>query len=136
MLLVKTMVILQCTNRALKLYQNYLHNTFFTFNLAFTCHFFLCKSSSSQANWALWYKNGRFASHHYFKCVVHNMIMRKSANEKGTFIIKQELSKLQRSLEDRSRIQNGDYHLSNKIIYLSSSLRGTTQYWVQRAKDF
>lgn len=51
-------------------------------------------SFSSMSEWAehlLWYDDGRFAKHPYFKFVVHNMIMRKSALERSTYIIKQKL---------------------------------------------
>lgn len=46
------------------------------------------------AHWAehlIWYNDGRFAKHPYFKFVVHNMIMRKRALEQSSFIIKQKL---------------------------------------------
>ena len=34
-------------------------------------------SMADRADHILWYENGRFAHHHYFKFVVHNMIMRR-----------------------------------------------------------
>lgn len=46
---------------------------------------------SEWAEHLLWYDDGRFAKHPYFKFVVHNMIMRKSALETSTYIIKQKL---------------------------------------------
>ncbi|XP_053405155.1 uncharacterized protein LOC123560749 [Mercenaria mercenaria] len=122
--------------------------TQYFFTLAFPClfpyatgdfHINRPVTCTSLANWAdhlLWYEDGRFASHHYFKFVVHNMIMRKAAIEKGNFIIRQQLGDQHFSIEDlRNKIQNGDYSLSNKIVYLSATLRGTSQYWAQRAKE-
>lgn len=50
-----------------------------------------CKLMADWAEHLLWYEDGRFAEHQYFKFVVHNMIMRKSAIEKSCFIIRQQL---------------------------------------------
>ena len=38
-----------------------------------------CSSMSDWADHLLWYEDGRFSSHQYFKFVVHNMIMRKKS---------------------------------------------------------
>ena len=46
---------------------------------------------SDWADHLLWYNDGRFAAHHYFKFVVHNMIMRKRAADNGRFIVNQKL---------------------------------------------
>ena len=43
----------------------------------------------------LWYKDGRFAHHYYFKCVGHNMIIQKSATDNGRFIVNQKLGDCQ-----------------------------------------
>lgn len=62
--------------------------------------------------------------------------MRKAALEKGNFIMKQNLGDKHMTVDElKTKIQNGDLSLSRKIIYLSSTLRGTSQYWAQRAKE-
>ena len=48
------------------------------------------RTVSSIGDWAeylLWYDDGRFAHHPYFKFIVHNMILRKRALENGNFIV-------------------------------------------------
>jgi thiamine kinase-like enzyme len=91
------------------------------------------------ADWAehlLWFEDGRFANHQYFKFVVHNMIMRKRAIENSTFIVKQKLGDAHLSVSDiRDKIQNDDNSIIKKIIYLSSNLRGSSKYWDQKAKE-
>ncbi|XP_053391813.1 uncharacterized protein LOC128554571, partial [Mercenaria mercenaria] len=122
--------------------------TQFFFTLAFPClfpygsgdfHINRPRTCSSLADWAehlLWYLDGRFASHQYFKFVVHNMIMHKSAIEKGNFIVRQQLGDQHITVSNlKDSIKNGDDTLSKKIVYLSATLRGTSQYWAQRAKE-
>jgi hypothetical protein len=55
------------------------------------------------ADWAehlLWFEDGRFANHQYFKFVVHNMIMRKRGIENSTLIVKQKLGDALLSVSD------------------------------------
>lgn len=91
------------------------------------------------AEWAehlLWYRDGRFAKHPYFKFVIHNMIMRKRALEKSSFIVKQKLGDQHFTIDELKKlIENGDSSVSEKILYFSGDLRGTSQYWGQRAKE-
>lgn len=75
-------------------------------------------------------EDGRFANHQYF--VVHNMILRKRAIENSNFIVNQKLGDAHISVSD---IKNGDNYIANKIIYFSSNLRGTAQYWTQQEKE-
>lgn len=62
------------------------------------------------ADWAqhlLWFEDGRFANHQYFKFVVHNMITRKMAIENSIFIVKQKLGDAHLSVSDiRDKMQN------------------------------
>lgn len=94
---------------------------------------------SSMAHWAehlIWYNDGRFAKHPYFKFVVHNMIMRKRALEQSGFIIKQKLGDQQFTITELKKlIENGDTSVCQKILYFGGNLRGTTQYWEQRGKE-
>ena len=62
--------------------------------------------------------------------------MRKRAIENTTFIAKQTLGDAHLSVSDiRDKMQNGDNSIIKKIIYLSSNLRGSSQYWAQKAKE-
>ena len=73
------------------------------FTLAFPCLFpygsadffasraVTCSSLSEWADHLLWYEDGRFAHHQYFKFVIHNIIMRKRAAENSQFIVQQKL---------------------------------------------
>ena len=118
------------------------------FTMAFPClfpygsgdfHVNRPRTCESMADWAehlLWFEDGRFANHQYFKFVVHNMIMRKRAIENSTFIVKQKLGDAHLSVSDiRDKIQNDDNSIIKKIIYLSSNLRGSSKYWDQKAKE-
>jgi signal recognition particle subunit SEC65 len=97
------------------------------------------RTCTSLADWAdhlIWYQDGRFAHHQYFKFVVHNMIMRKRAFENSSFIVKQQLGEDHITISDlREQIQNGDNSVAKKILYFGSSLRGTSQYWAQRGRE-
>lgn len=91
---------------------------------------------SEWAEHLFWYDDGRFAKHPYFKFVVHNMIMRKPALERSTYIIEQKLGNNHFTVADlKKRILNWDKSVSQKILYFGVNLRGTTQYWGQRAEE-
>jgi hypothetical protein len=97
------------------------------------------RTVSSIDDWAehlLWYDDGRFAHHPYFKFIVHNMILRKRALENGNFIVQQKLGDAHLTVSDlKEKLQNGDDSIVKKILYFGASLRGTTQYWAQRARE-
>ena len=84
----------------------------------------------------LWYDDGRFAKHSFFKFVAHNMIMQKNAIENSSYIIKQKLGENHFTVNDlKNLVENGDTSVGQKIIYFSGNLRGTTPYWGQRTKE-
>lgn len=91
---------------------------------------------SEWAEHLFWYDDGRFAKHPYLKFVVHNMIMRKPALKRSTYIIEQKLGNNHFTVADlKKRILNWDKSVSQKILYFGVNLRGTTQYWGQRAEE-
>ena len=95
-----------------------------------------CLSFSDWAEHLLWYKDGRFAHHPYFKFVVHNMLMRKRALKKSTFIVKQQLGDGHMTVSDlRDQLQAGNKSIAQKIVYFGATLRGTAQYWAERGKE-
>ena len=93
----------------------------------------------SMSDWAehlIWYKDGRFAQHQYFKFIVHNIIMRKQTLEQSTFIVKQKLGDNPMSLQEiEQRLQDGDTSIGQKLLYFGANLRGTSQYWAQRQNE-
>ena len=97
------------------------------------------KTITSMSDWAkhlLWYKDGRFAAHPYFKFVVHNMIVRKRALENSKFIVNQKIGEDHLTLSAvKEMLETGDESLIKKIIYFSGSLRGTPQYWMQKGRE-
>ncbi len=118
------------------------------FTLAFPClfphgvgdfHINRTRTCHSMSDWAehlMWYKDGRFAQHKYFKFIVHNMIMRKRTLEQSTYIVKQQLGDEQLTISDlKQKLQNGDTSIAKKILYFGASLRGTSQYWAQRSRE-
>ena len=91
---------------------------------------------SEWAEHLIWYTDGRFAQHKYFKFIVHNIISRKRALEQSTYIMKQQIGDEHMSIDDlKQRIQNGDSSIAQKILYFGASLRGTSQYWSRRAQE-
>ncbi|KAH3733234.1 hypothetical protein DPMN_039659 [Dreissena polymorpha] len=91
---------------------------------------------SEWAEHLIWYADGRFAQHKYFKFIVHNIISRKRALEQSTYNMKQRISDEHMSITDlKQRIQNGDSSIAQKILYFGASLRGTSHYWSRRAQE-
>ena len=97
------------------------------------------RTCSSMAEWAdhlLWFEDGRFARHPYFKFIVHNMIMRKRALDNSTFVVDQHLGESHFTVSDlKDKLEAGDHSFGKKIVYFGACLRGTTQYWGQRSKE-
>ena len=122
--------------------------TKYFFTLAFPCLFPFasgdfhmnrpqtCESLPKWADHLLWYKDGRFAHHAYFKFIVHNMIVRKRALQNSSFILQQQLGDGHVTVEDlKEKLIAGDTSYLKKILYFGASLRGTSQYWNQRSKE-
>ena len=91
------------------------------------------------SDWAehlIWYKDGRFANHQYFKFIVHNVIMRKRTLEQSTYIVRQQLGDEQFTLSSlKEQLEKGDKSIAQKILYFGPCLRGTDQYLAQRSKE-
>jgi hypothetical protein len=50
--------------------------------------------------------------------------------------VNQKLGDAHISVSDiKKKLQDGDNSMAKKIIYLSSNVRGTAQYWAQKAKE-
>ena len=122
--------------------------TTYFFTMSFPClfphgkgDFFMnrIRTCPSLADWAqhlLWYKDGRFARHEYFKFIVHNMIMRKRTLENSSFVVRQKLGDKHLTVSElKDRLESGDMTIAHKILYFGASLRGTSQYWSQRSKE-
>jgi hypothetical protein len=94
---------------------------------------------SSMADWAdhlLWYEDGRFAKHQYFKFITHNIIIRKRTLEQTKFIVQQKLGEDHLTVDELKEMLNrNDNSIAKKILYFSNTLRGTPQYWHQRSKE-
>ena len=64
------------------------------------------------------------------------MIMRKRVLENSNFVVNQKLGDKHLSVSElRETIKKGDQSIGKKILYFGSSLRGTSQYWSQRARE-
>lgn len=94
--------------------------TKFFFTLAFPCLFpygtgdfyvnrpVTCSSMAQWADHLIWYKDGRFAKHSYFKFIVHNIIIRKRTLEQSTYIVKQQLGDEHMTISElKEQLQNG-----------------------------
>ena len=92
-----------------------------------------CSSMQDWADHLLWYTDGRFARSEYFKFIIHNMIVRKKALENSSYIVSQRLGDQHLTVSDlKEKLQKGDNTFVEKVLYFSSNLRGTSQYWAQR----
>ena len=95
-----------------------------------------CQSMSDWAEHLLWYRDGRFAQHHIFKFVVHNMIMRKRTLEQSRYIVQQQLGDAHMTVQElQEMIERNDDSIAKKVLYFGASLRGSSQYWAQRSKE-
>lgn len=84
-------IIYQCQSSQHNTYLHKLSLPFFHMGVVVFFYINRPNTCSSMGDWAedlLWYTDGRFAKHPYFK-VLHNMIMRKK--EHSSFIVKQKL---------------------------------------------
>ena len=64
------------------------------------------------------------------------MIMRKRALEQSRYFVDQQLGDPHISVADlQERLARGDTAFTNKLLYFSASLRGTSQYWQQRRRE-
>ena len=117
-------------------------STNYVFTLSFPCLFpytpgdfrinrpRTCDSMTDWAEHLLWYKDGRFAHHQFFKFIVHNIIIRKRTLEQSTYIVRQQLGDQHMTVEDLWKLVNEqNSSIAQKILYFSASLRGTSQYW-------
>ena len=95
-----------------------------------------CDNMSEWAEHILWYKDGRFARHKYFKFILHNMIVHRQVLHESNFVVRQSLGDNHVEVSDLlKKLQNGDDSILKKILYFGSNLRGTSQYWGQRKKE-
>ena len=95
-----------------------------------------CSSMTEWAEHLIWYQDGRFAQHPYWKFITHNIILRKRSLEQSSFIVRQKLGEDHISVQDlQHMLQNNDDTIPRKILYFASSLRGSPQYWSQRSKE-
>jgi hypothetical protein len=95
-----------------------------------------CKSVSDWARHLIWYQDGRFARHQYFKFIAHNIIVRKTALEQSKFIVNQKLGDQHLTVAELQEMLNkNDNSITKKILYFGASLRGSPQYWSQRSNE-
>ena len=95
-----------------------------------------CPALHEWGDHLLWYQDGRFAQHKVWKFVVHNMVMRKRDLEQSRYFVDQQLGDPHISVADlQERLARGDTAFTNKLLYFSASLRGTSQYWQQRRRE-
>ncbi len=94
-----------------------------------------CELLADWADHLMWYEDGRFARHPFFKFVVHNMIQRRRALQQTRFIVKNKLKDSLTVDDLREMINKGDMKVADNILYFSASLRGTNQYWEQRHRE-
>ena len=91
------------------------------------------------ADWAehlLWYKDGRFAAHPYWKFVVMNRIMREQAKGQASFFVGRRLGASVPSVgELKRRVQNNDTSILRTCVAYAANVRGTNPYWYERHQE-
>ena len=93
-----------------------------------------CTPFSDGEEHLLWYKDGQFAHHQYFKFVAHNIMMRKRALDNALFIVNQNLGDKHVTVHDlKEKLQEWNQSIP-KNLYFSGTLTGTSQYWERRGK--
>ena len=95
-----------------------------------------CPALHEWADHLLWYQDGRFSQDKVWKFVVYNMIMRKRALEQSRYFVHQQLGDPHISVADlQEQLARGDTAFINKLLYFSTTLHGTSQYWQQRRRE-
>jgi hypothetical protein len=81
------------------------------------------RTVTSIGDWAehlLWYDDGRFANHPYFKFIAHNMISRKKALESGSFIANKKLEDDHLTISDlKEKLEHGDDSFAKNFCILA-----------------
>jgi hypothetical protein len=90
------------------------------------------------SDWAehlLWYDDGRFAHHQYFKFVVHNMIMRKKELDNCNFVVNQKLGDKHLSVSElKNKINDGDNSIDKKLYIFRSITKWNYSILVPKRK--
>ena len=97
-------------------------------------------SKVKMADWAqhlLWYRDGRFAAHPYWKFVVMNRIMREQAQGQSSFFVRRKLgaSVIPSVGELKRRVLNNDASVLRNCIAYAANVKGTNPYWYDRHRD-
>lgn len=95
-----------------------------------------CSSMSDWANHLIWYKDGRFAKHKFFKFIVHNIINRKRVLDNSTFIVQQKLGENMLTLSDlKAKLQNGDKSVAEKFFISVQTLEALHNIGIKDLKN-
>lgn len=88
------------------------------------------------AEYCLWWHDGRFARHPYFKFVVMNIIQRRQAAKQSAFFVGQRLGEAAPSLgELKDRIANKDTSILRSCIAYAANIAGSDPYWYARKRE-
>ena len=94
------------------------------------------KSLDDWAEHCIWWKDGRFAKHPFFKFVVMNIIQRGQARTQSTFFVGARLGEAAPSVQElKEKVANRDESLLRTCISYASNIKGTDPYWYDRRKD-
>ena len=76
----------------------------------------------------MYYKDGRFADNKFFAFYILNYVNRHTNSSQGSYCVK-EFNKNFDCLEDLQDVVNhNDFKWINKLMYFSSSIKGSTGY--------
>lgn len=79
------------------------------------------RTVTSMEDWAeylLWYDDGRFAKHPYFKFITHNKISRKKTLESGSFVANQKLEDEHLTISNlKEKLEHGDDSFAKNIVF-------------------
>ncbi len=90
-------------------------------------------------DWAehcLWWHDGRFARHPYWKFIVMNIIQRQQAAKQTSFFVGARLGENAPSVgELKERVANNDSSILRSCIAYAGNVSGTDPYWYQKKQE-
>ena len=91
---------------------------------------------SAWAKHCLWWHDGRFAKHPYFKFVAMNIIQRQQAQKQSSFFVGARMGENAPSVgELKDRVAQGDTSVLRTCISYAANIKGTSPYWYRRKQE-
>jgi hypothetical protein len=94
------------------------------------------KNLGDWAEHCMWWHDGRFSRHPYWRFIVMNIIQRQQAMKQATFFVGARMGQAAPSVgELKERISNNDPSVLRSCIAYAGNVSGTDPYWYLRKKE-